>query len=88
MGSDVKMEAEMWPKVREYWKSAETERGKRKRQVTESYPETLQEAMQEHKRCWFNTWVGKIPWWRAWQLTPVFSPGKSHGQRSLEGYSL
>ena len=22
-----------------------------------------------------------------WQLTPVFSPGKSHGQRSLMGYS-
>ena len=23
---------------------------------------------------------------RAWQPTPVFLPGKSHGQRSLEGY--
>ena len=23
---------------------------------------------------------------RKWQLTPVFSPGKSHGQRSLVGY--
>ena len=22
-----------------------------------------------------------------WQPTPVFLPGKSHGQRSLEGYS-
>ena len=22
-----------------------------------------------------------------WQTTPVFSPGESHGQRSLEGYS-
>jgi len=27
--------------------------------------------------------VGKIPWRRAWQLTSVFLPGKSHGQRSL-----
>ena len=31
--------------------------------------------------------VGKIPWRRKWQLTPEFLPGKSHGQRSLVGYS-
>ena len=30
---------------------------------------------------------GKIPWSRKWQSTPVFLPGKSHGQRSLMGYS-
>ena len=30
---------------------------------------------------------GKIPWRRAWQPTPVFLLGESHGQRSLEGYS-
>ena len=30
--------------------------------------------------------VGKIPWRRKWQPTPVFLPGKSHGQRSLVGY--
>ena len=35
----------------------------------------------------FDPWVGKIPWRRAWQPTPVFLPGKSHGQRSLAGYS-
>ena len=35
----------------------------------------------------FDPWVGKIPWRRKWQLTPVFLPGKSHGQRSLAGYS-
>ena len=29
----------------------------------------------------FSPWVGKIPWRRKWQLTPVFLPGKSHGQR-------
>ena len=34
-----------------------------------------------------ETWVGKIPWRRKWQPTPVFLPGESHGQRSLEGYS-
>ena len=30
---------------------------------------------------------GKIPWRRKWQPTPVLLPGKSHGQRSLVGYS-
>ena len=39
------------------------------------------------KRGRFNGWVGKIPWRRAWQLTPVFLPGEPHGQRSLMGYS-
>ena len=38
-------------------------------------------------RCRFNPWVKKIPWRRAWQPTPVFLPGESHGQRSLEGYN-
>ena len=35
----------------------------------------------------FDPWVGKIPWRRAWQPTPVFLPGESHGQRSLVGCS-
>ena len=43
---------------------------------------------RRHKRCGFSPWVGKIPWRRAWQPTPVFLPGESHGQRSLAGYSL
>ena len=30
---------------------------------------------------------GKIPWSRKWQLTPVFLPGESQGQRSMAGYS-
>ena len=29
----------------------------------------------------------KIPLRKKWQSTPVFSPGKSNGQRSLSGYS-
>ena len=37
-------------------------------------------AMQE-------TWVGKIPWRREWQPTPVSLPGEFHGQRSLVGCS-
>ena len=39
-------------------------------------------AMQEIR---FDPWVGKIPWRKKWQPTPVFLPGKSHGQRSLVG---
>ncbi|CAI9153447.1 unnamed protein product [Rangifer tarandus platyrhynchus] len=35
----------------------------------------------------FDPWVEKIPWKRKWQPTPVFLPGKFHGQRSLVGYS-
>ena len=41
---------------------------------------------RRHKRYWFDPWVGKIPWRRAWQPTPVFLPGESHGQRSPAGY--
>ena len=43
--------------------------------------------MQETKRDGFNPWVRKVPWRRAWQLTPVFLPLESHGQRGLMGYS-
>ena len=34
-----------------------------------------------------DPWVGKFPWRRKWQPTPVFLPGKSHGGRSPVGYS-
>ena len=34
----------------------------------------------------FDPWGGKISWRRKWQPTPVFLPGKSHGQRSLASY--
>ena len=37
-------------------------------------------AMQEAR-------VGKIPWRRARQPTPVFLLGESHGQKSLVGHS-
>ena len=42
---------------------------------------------RRHKRHGFDPWVGKMPWRRAWQPTPIFLPGESHGQRSLVGYS-
>ena len=42
---------------------------------------------RRHRRFRFNPWVRKISWRRKWQPTPVFLPGKSHGQRSLVSYS-
>ena len=41
----------------------------------------------KYKRHGFDPWVGKIPWRRAGQPTPIILPGESHGQRSLVGYS-
>ena len=38
-------------------------------------------------QCRVHPWVGTIPWRREWQPTPVFLPGKFHGQKSLAGYS-
>ena len=35
----------------------------------------------------FNPWVRKILWRRKWQPTPALLPGKSHGWRSVVGYS-
>ena len=45
------------------------------------------ESTCQFRRRGFNPWVRKIPWWRRWQPTPSFLPGKSQGQRSLVGYS-
>ena len=44
----------------------------------------FQHAGEEHK---LQQWKVTATWRRKWQLTPVFLPGKSHGQRSLAGYS-
>ena len=46
------------------------------------------ESAYQCRRPRFNPWVRKIPWRRKWQPTPVFLPRKSHGHRSLVGYSL
>ena len=43
---------------------------------------------RRRKRRGFDPWVRKITWRRAWQSTPVFLPRKSHGQRSLVGYTV
>ena len=40
------------------------------------------------KGCGFDPWVGKISWSRKWHLTPIFLPGKLHGQRSMVGCNI
>ena len=42
---------------------------------------------RKHQKCGFDPWVGKIPWSKNWQPTPVFLPEESHGQVSQAGYS-
>ena len=37
-------------------------------------------------RAGFSPWVGKIPWRREWQPTPVFLSGESHGRSNLVDY--
>jgi len=44
------------------------------------------EAACPRRRRRFDSWVGKILWRREWQPTPIFLPGKYHGQRRLVGY--
>ena len=43
---------------------------------------------RRHKRLRFDPWIKKIIWSRKWPPTPVYLPGKFHGQNILGGYSL
>ena len=43
----------------------------------------MQEVGKRHE---FNLWFRKSPWGRAWQSTPIFLLGESHGQKSLVDY--
>ena len=45
------------------------------------------ESVYQCRRHGFDPWVGKMPWKRKWQPILIFLPGKSHGQKSLVGYS-
>ncbi|CAI9169407.1 unnamed protein product [Rangifer tarandus platyrhynchus] len=51
------------------------------------FPFSFELSSNFRRRPGFDPWVGKFPWRRKWQPAPVFLPGKSHGQRSLVGYS-
>ena len=54
---------------------------------TDNHSRSMALVVKSHKRPGFYPWVGKIPWGRKWQPTPVLWPGESHGQRSQVGYS-
>ena len=41
---------------------------------------------RRQRRPGFDPWVWETTWRRTWQPTPAFSPGESHGRRSLAGY--
>ena len=43
---------------------------------------------RRHKGTRFDPWVGKVPWRRKWQPTPVFLPGEFHGQLSLADHRV
>ena len=49
---------------------------------------TWQRICLQRGRPGFDPWVGKIPRRWEWLPTPVFLPGKAHGQRRLVGYRL
>ena len=41
---------------------------------------SIKDAQIVKIRSGFDPWVGKVPWRRKWQPTPVFLPGEFHGQ--------
>ena len=45
------------------------------------------ESNCQRRRRKFNPWVGKIPWRKKWQPSPIFLPREFHGQMSLAGSS-
>ena len=46
-------------------------------QVTKMNPSPRKNGKLQLWSHWFDPWVGKIPWRRAWQPTPVFLPGET-----------
>ena len=50
-------------------------------------PEIMETFLSTCRKTRINPSVGKIPWRRKWQSTPVFLPREFHGPRSLTGYS-
>ena len=44
---------------------------------------TFKTMMAMTLKSMYDSWIGKIPWRRKWQPSPVFLPGESHGQTSL-----
>ena len=48
---------------------------------------SAEESACQCRRRGFDLWVGKIPWRKKWQPTPIFLPEKFHGGRSLVDYN-
>ena len=44
-----------------------------------------EQEVQKEEKLSSHPWVRKISWRKEWLPTPVFLPGETHGQRSLEG---
>ena len=51
------------------------------------HPKQLSNVYFALSQSGIGAWIGKIPWRRKWQPTPVLLPGESHGGRHLVGYS-
>ena len=49
--------------------------------------EIICRPVEETQETRVRSLVGKVPWSKKWQPSPVFWPGAAHGQRSLVGYS-
>ena len=71
------------------WGHKELDMTERLTHRREGLPQQLsgKESTCQCRRHGFYLWVGKNPWRRAWNPTPVFLPGEPQGQRSLVGYS-
>ena len=77
-----------WPRAG--WVSAEALCGRQKGSPRGPWASRWlsgRESACQCRRHEFDPWVRKIPWKKKWRPTPVFLSGKSHGQRSLAGYS-
>ena len=74
-----------WGNLRKAWSFVKSNVSGRASQVVLVVEPACQ--CKRGKRWGFDPWVRKIPWKRAWQCTPVFLSGESHGQESLVGYS-
>ena len=45
--------------------------------LQDSWTSLVVQTVKDPQQSGFDPWVGKIPWRRAWQPTPIFLPGKS-----------
>ena len=79
----ISLYLQIWGKVRYFYSEKANNR------CTQLWASLLAQTVKiclQCRRPRFVPWVRKTPWRRAWQPTPVFLPGESHGQRSLVGY--